>query len=400
MLKKFLIDPRYSFDVEELNGSANPFEQMVNICINGVTHKLSKGWLVLVAHYEVRLPIEHALKIHFTPVNSAVINNRAGYLMEFDRPLEHGDGFYIIPGFTKYVVNRRGVVKLIKNDNILAESINAFGYPIVRLYDPDKGGYREVCVHLLLARTFIKNMNHIEKPYVNHLNGDKLDYSLRNLEWCSALENNQHAIKLGLRTDNVPCLVRDVISGDIKRYCSLSEACRALGYQGKQNITTLYNGRPIPRLLKNRYEIKLEKDLSDWYHQGVWNVRPVSDNLIEVMDVKDRNITVCRSMAECTRLTGVDHSSIKARLLANDYRSIRGFVFRIKTDTPWPEHFEGLIHFKSRSVLVTEVKSGQQKTFNSINTASSYCGVDKQTLRNRLLTGKPHRGFLFQEIHT
>ena len=51
-------------------------------------------------------------------------------------------------------------------------------------------------VHRLMAQTFLPNPEN--KPMVNHKDGNKLNNSLDNLEWCSSLENVRHARKSGL----------------------------------------------------------------------------------------------------------------------------------------------------------------------------------------------------------
>lgn len=77
-----------------------------------------------------------------------------------------------------------------KRGNILKGCIDRCGYKEVCL--SLKGKQKSVLVHRLILKTFkpCDNMNNLD---VNHINGDKLDNRLINLEWCTRSENIKHS---------------------------------------------------------------------------------------------------------------------------------------------------------------------------------------------------------------
>ena len=68
------------------------------------------------------------------------------------------------------------------------------GYLYLNLWN--NGKYKTVKIHRLVAEYFIDNVN--ELPVVNHIDGNKLNNSANNLEWCTYKQNTIHAYKNGL----------------------------------------------------------------------------------------------------------------------------------------------------------------------------------------------------------
>lgn len=86
----------------------------------------------------------------------------------------------------------------ILNYKILKFKINQAGYHQTIII---RGNQRcTVLAHRLVAEAFLLNPNNY--PVVNHLDGNKLNNCVDNLEWCTQGDNIRHAFKLGLMEGN------------------------------------------------------------------------------------------------------------------------------------------------------------------------------------------------------
>lgn len=103
-----------------------------------------------------------------------------------------------------YQVSTLGVVRrhpeashVHKNKTHVAPYLNSRGYWCIHLYSKSK--MYTYLVHRLLALSFINNPE--DKPHINHIDGDRTNNSLGNLEWVTQAENCQHAWDTGLQTN-------------------------------------------------------------------------------------------------------------------------------------------------------------------------------------------------------
>lgn len=72
------------------------------------------------------------------------------------------------------------------------------GYLAVCISLGSRSNKKMIKVHKAVAETFIPNPNNL--PEVNHIDGNKLNNYVQNLEWVTGQENVNHAFNSGLRT--------------------------------------------------------------------------------------------------------------------------------------------------------------------------------------------------------
>jgi hypothetical protein len=79
-----------------------------------------------------------------------------------------------------------------KGINISTDRLDSYGYPQISL--PNR---KSALVHKLVANAFIPKLNDNHKE-INHIDGDKRNNIVSNLEWCDRSHNINHAIRTGL----------------------------------------------------------------------------------------------------------------------------------------------------------------------------------------------------------
>lgn len=145
------------------------------------------------------------------------------------REIDGYGGLYQISSFGR-VKNSKGL--------IMAQKPSKDGYVRIQLFKDKK--YKAEYVHILVGRAFIPNPQN--KPEINHIDADKSNNHVGNLEWVTRRENHFHAVSMGLKpvrpnigkfgsacSQAKPILQYDLNGNFVKKWEAYIEAAKGTG---------------------------------------------------------------------------------------------------------------------------------------------------------------------------
>ena len=143
-----------------------------------------------------------------------------------------------------YQVSNLGRVKRVTTGRILKGYKITGDYLGVRLYKNNVGSMKKI--HRLVAQVFIPNPEN--KPQVNHIDEDKTNNMVSNLEWMTAKENNNHgtrnerAGKAISKSKSIPIIAINLKTGESQEFYGTNECARQLGLH-QSHITSVLKGK-------------------------------------------------------------------------------------------------------------------------------------------------------------
>ena len=255
-----------------------------------------------------------------------------------------------------------------------------------------RGKKKWVYAHRLVAMQFIPTIE--GKPCVNHIDGNKLNNHISNLEWCTNEENNDHAIRMGLVRDN---------PGKISK-------------ENRQFIKDNF-------FIVGRLKLAEMFGVSDSYIMNVARIKvrgtdqkkkkaPYFKKVIDTVTG-----TVYQSAKEAASLSGLDFRNLRRALSGERYNrtNLRYFINgeivndvllppppKIKIEKPKfvrPPKKEYIPHPKPlKKVIMCDIDGKEVNLFPSTKEACLFTNTNHETFRKAIRTSKNgyHKGYLFR----
>ena len=135
-----------------------------------------------------------------------------------------------IKGFNDYSITKDGQVFSHKTNKFKKPFVFPTGYIGITL--SKNAVSKNYYLHRIVADNYISNPNN--KPQVNHIDGNKANNSISNLEWVTPKENMKHSLDNGLRQKYYPQsnpykLILDTFTGVF--YDNVKEASKYSNYE-------------------------------------------------------------------------------------------------------------------------------------------------------------------------
>lgn len=173
-------------------------------------------------------------------------------------------GYYLIPFHENLIINKESkIISLISGKHIKG-SLDRDGY--INTCTVCNNKQKKVKIHRLVALTFVlRPERHKDKPFgeleVNHMDGDKTNNSKNNLEWCTTIENVNHAINNGL-CKYKPVLAKNILTNKIVKFNS-SEECSRKFKINSSRLNRHLRSKCFGTITKNWFVFKYNNN-TDW----------------------------------------------------------------------------------------------------------------------------------------
>lgn len=137
-----------------------------------------------------------------------------------------------------YEISNFGRVKNIKTGNVLKNRTDKDGYLDIALFK--NGKRKRFKIHRLVAQAFIPNPEN--KPQVNHIDEDKTNNHVDNLEWCTIKYNVNYGTNRNRAAEKMSKKIKIIYPDGTFDFCNSISSFSKENHLSKGNIWMVLNG--------------------------------------------------------------------------------------------------------------------------------------------------------------
>lgn len=238
----------------------------VKIELYGTAYFKKPIWFYLLAKFNITLPRNNVTAIGNIEFNlfGKCFSKKLQYCIQTKTPILYNNDYAIPLSEPTIAISRDG--KII---NIHTNEEYTFTNEIKPWYTKY---YKKIIIngnyhllHRLILDAWVYNNNPSSLVIGNHIDGNKLNNMESNLEWVSFTGNMVHAVRAGLRKDNIRTTIRNKYTKEVKKFYSLRELSTFLGVSAIYKDTI--NNMRISDTIKDN-EIKIGHLNHEWYYKN------------------------------------------------------------------------------------------------------------------------------------
>lgn len=228
-----------------------------------------------------------------------------------------------IPGFENYVVSRDGSVTNTNTGRVLKPNLNENGYLYVSFWKNNRNNPHSV--HRLVALAYIPNPDN--KPFVNHIDANRSNPHVDNLEWCTQSENIQHAYRLGNMSQKKNFTVEELdwLLAETLARRSMTDLAKTMGV-GLSRLTLNLRKRARQKNLEEAFDAELKEQ------KRIRNTQANAKKQQVIIQLDDEGNELARypSLTAATRALGKESSGTISNALNGYNGQKKGYGFQWK----------------------------------------------------------------------
>ncbi len=294
------------------------------------------------------------------------------------------EGFRVIPGFEDWCVTQRGLIYW-KIDGSRVKTYK-HGDRLFASY-PDGKNRKLLAVHRAVALAWVENDNPSVNTIVNHLDGNPMNNWYKNLEWTTYSGNNYHAIATGLRSDCMPCKIRNFYTKEVIEFPSIAQASEFMRLPKDRVIDSL-RPKKFGKLIAGQYEFRLLDDPEPFFYQDKDFIISPARFMVEVIesDGSKRYLFTLGSLLQQYQLYRSPYGRSVPALVkyANELYPDKKFTFR--------DAYTEIKHTGSKKRVagitkkqpVTARRGEEVINFDTLTKAAEHFHVDRDVIKLRM----------------